>query len=70
MKTEDRTFRTKKRLETAKDAFAAGGHLILSGGGHSLRLPIATWCALSLVALEETEKALLSNTRFAVCWEL
>ena len=70
MKTEDKTFGSKKRLETAKDAFAAGGHLILSGGEHSFQLPIATWCALSLFALEETEKALLSNTRFAAWWEL
>ena len=55
MKTQDKNFMSKKRRETAKDAFAAGGRLILSGGEHSLRLPIATWCALSLFALEQTD---------------
>ena len=58
MKTQDKNFMSKKRRETAKDAFAAGGRLILSGGEHCLRIPIATWCALNLFALEETEQAM------------
>ena len=55
MKSQDKNIMSKKRRETAKDSFTAGGRLILSGGEHSLRLPIATWCALSLFALEQTD---------------
>lgn len=65
-----RIFVSKKRCDTAKDACHAGLQILVNAGPFDLRLPLATYFALNLVAIEQIENAILENPIAAAWWEL